>query len=96
MGSINSAYVIAQLGAKVFKYTIPSPVSSAMLILDGMTLVNAFANSLAWQSINNGTRCAFYIQSTYEAQTTTVLTQWRNVPYITIDSDATDVSVKTF
>ena len=96
VGTINAAWIVAQLGEKILKYTIPSPVSSAMLALDGMVLLNTLKNSQGWTQINQGSRCALYIQSTYQMQTTVVLTQWVQTPYITISSNATNVSVKVF
>lgn len=94
--SIRAGTIVAQLASYVYKFKFPSWLTYAITAIDEMNLSQAYVNSSGWEEINNGTRCALFLQSTYEMQTTCVLISWASVPYIDIDCHATDVSVKVF
>jgi len=94
--TISSAEIAAQLASAVFKVKFPTWLTYSIATITAVKLLQTYVNSEGWKRINNGTRCALYLSSKYEGQTTTVLTEWADVPYITIASDATNVTVKTF
>lgn len=68
--------------------------SAYTLAIDALILANSYKNSMSWNAINNGNRCAFSVSAVYEMETSSVFYVWSGFPYMTLPSGVTDVTVK--